>query len=248
MVKRYDRKRTGMKERLQKIMSRHGVASRRQAEKLIAEGAVKVNGVTAVIGQMADADEDIITVHDVVIGAMPEPTYIALYKPRGYVTTLSDELGRKTVRELVTDCKTRVFPAGRLDMDSEGLLIMTNDGNTAQNLTHPSNRVKKVYRVTVGSTDDEKFERLGRLTDIDEEPIESPYVRVIKKRSDRSSLEIIISEGKNRQIRRMCEQVGLEVLRLKRNKIGEIELGALKPGQWRYLEKSELRYLKSLHR
>lgn len=235
-----------MKERIQKIMSRYGVASRRQAEKLIAQGVVTVNGVTAVIGQLADADQDIITVNDEVIKAMPDPTYIALYKPRGYVTTLSDEHGRKTVKELVADCKTHVFPAGRLDMNSEGLLIMTNDGRAAQNLMHPSNNIKKVYRVTVRSTDDNKLDRLRKLIDVEGESIESPYVRVIKKRSDRSSLEIIISEGKNRQIRRMCEQVDLEVLRLKRNKVGEIELGVLKPGQWRYLEKSELRYLKSL--
>ncbi|NLM60820.1 MAG: rRNA pseudouridine synthase [Clostridiales bacterium] len=235
-----------MKERLQKILSRNGVASRRGAEKLIAEGAVEVNGVKAVIGQMADPEQDIITVHGKYVGGKPEPVYIALYKPRGYVTTLRDERGRKTVRELVSDCGAHVYPAGRLDMDSEGLLILTNDGEVAHKLMHPSREVKKVYRVTVDSTDDEKIEMLRQLTELDGEPISSPEVRVIRKKEDRSSLEITIHEGKKRQIRRMCEQVGMEVLRLKRNKIGEISLGMLKPGEWRYLDKREVRYLKSL--
>jgi 23S rRNA pseudouridine2605 synthase len=235
-----------MKERLQKILSRNGIASRREAERLIAQGAVEVNGVKAVIGQLADAEQDIITVNGEFVGGRPEPVYMALYKPRGYVTTLKDELGRKTVRDLVANCGTHVYPAGRLDMDSEGLLIMTNDGEIANKLMHPSNEVKKVYRATVNSTDDAKFEMLRRLTEIDGEPIVSPEVRIIKKKEDRSSLEIMIHEGKNRQIRRMCSQVGMEILRLKRNRIGEIGLGTLKPGEWRFLDKQEVRYLKSL--
>lgn len=235
-----------MKERLQKILSRNGIASRRKAERLIAEGAVEVNGVKAVIGQSADPEQDIITVHGKYVGGKPEPVYIALYKPRGYVTTLKDEHGRKTVRELVEGCGTHVYPAGRLDIDSEGLLIMTNDGAVAQKLMHPSNEIPKAYRVTVDSTDDAKFELLRRLTEIDGEPITNPEVRVIRKREDRSSLEVIIHEGKNRQVRRMCSRVGMEVLRLKRNRIGEIGLGTLKPGEWRYLDKHEIRYLKSL--
>lgn len=235
-----------VKVRLQKILSDYGIASRRAAEKLIIEGAVKVNGITAEVGQSADPENDIIMVNGKVLGEKPEPVYIALYKPRGYVTTLKDERGRKTVSDLVADCGTRVYPAGRLDIDSEGLLLMTNDGEVALKLTHPSKRIEKAYRVTVNSTDPEKFEELRSITDLDGEPISNAIVRVLKTGADRSSLEIVIHEGKNRQIRRMCEKAGLEVLRLKRNRIGEISLGGLKPGEWRHLDKKEVRYLKSL--
>lgn len=235
-----------MKERLQKILSNYGVASRRAAEKLIAQGAVKVNGVTAEVGQSADPENDIIMINGKVIGDKPEPVYIALYKPRGYVTTMKDERGRKSVSDLVADCGTRVYPVGRLDLDSEGLLLLTNDGDVALKLTHPSKEIEKAYRATVKSTDPAKFEALRNITDLDGEPISNAIVRVIKTESDRSSLEITIHEGKNRQIRRMCEKAGLEVLRLKRNRIGEITLESLKPGEWRYLEKKEIRYLKSI--
>lgn len=235
-----------VKERLQKILSNYGVASRRAAEQLIAEGKVKVNGETAEIGQSADAERDIIMVRGVVVGAKPEPVYLALYKPRGYVTTMKDERGRKTVRDLVASCETRVYPAGRLDLDSEGLLIMTNDGDAAMRLTHPSKEIEKAYRVTVRSTDKSKFQALAAITEIDGEEITPAVVRLIKTEADRSSLEVIIHEGKNRQIRKMCELAGLEVLRLKRNRVGEITLGMLKPGEWRHLEKKEIRYLKSI--
>jgi 23S rRNA pseudouridine2605 synthase len=227
-------------------LSNYGVASRRAAEQLIAAGSVKVNGVTAEIGQSADAENDIIMVKGTVIGSKPEPVYIALYKPRGYVTTMKDERGRKTVNDLAASCGTRVYPVGRLDLDSEGLLIMTNDGDIALKLTHPSKAVEKAYRVTVKSTDTAKFDALRNITDLDGEPISNAQVRVIKMETDRSSLEVIIQEGKNRQIRRMCEKAGLEVLRLKRNRIGEITLENLKPGEWRHLEKKEVRYLKSI--
>jgi len=235
-----------VKERLQKILSNYGIASRRAAEKLIAQGAVTVNGVTAEVGQSADPENDIIMVNGKVIGDKPEPVYIALYKPRGYVTTMKDERGRKSVSDLVADCGTRVYPVGRLDLDSEGLLLLTNDGDIALKLTHPSKEIEKAYRATVKSTDPEKFEALRNITDLDGEPISNAFVRVIKTETDRSSLEIIIHEGKNRQIRRMCEKAGLEVLRLKRNRIGEITLESLKPGEWRYLDKKEIRYLKSI--
>jgi 23S rRNA pseudouridine2605 synthase len=235
-----------VRERLQKILSSFGIASRREAERLIAEGLVEVNGVTARIGQSADPENDMITVNGKPVGPKPEPVYIALYKPRGYVTTLKDERGRKTVGDLVADCGTRVYPAGRLDMDSEGLLILTNDGDVALGLTYPSKAVEKIYRVTVRGTDPEQFEALRNISELDGEPISNATVNVIQTRADRSSLEIIIREGKNRQIRRMCEKVGIEVLRLKRNRIGKIALRGLKPGQWRYLDKTEVRYLKSI--
>lgn len=236
-----------MKVRLQKVLSEYGVASRRAAEKLIAAGSVKVNGVTAEIGQSADPEQDIIMVKGAVIGSKPEPVYIALYKPRGYITTMKDDHGRKTVRDLVSACEARVYPVGRLDLDSEGLLIMTNDGDIALKLTHPSKHIEKAYRVTVKSTDTAKFEALANITDLDGEPVSNAQVRVIKTDKDRSSLEVIINEGKNRQIRRLCEKAGLEVLRLKRNRVGEIKLETLKPGEWRLLEKKEIRYLKSIN-
>ncbi len=235
-----------MKERLQKILSRYGVASRRTAEKLIEAGVVTVNGKIASLGESADADSDIISVDGEVLVTAPEKKYIVLYKPRGYVTTMKDERGRRSVNELVESCGTRVYPVGRLDLNSEGLVIMTNDGDVAMNITHPSKEVEKVYRVTVRGTDIKKIDKLMLVDEIDGEDISPPKVTVLKTGTDRMSLEIIIHEGKNRQIRRMCDAVGLEVLRLKRNRVGEIGLGGLKPGEWREMGKDEVRYIKSL--
>ncbi len=235
-----------LKERLQKILAARGVASRRMSEKLIESGIVMVNGVVATLGQSADPEEDIITVDGEVLDTTPELKYIVLYKPRGVVTTMKDELGRKTAWDLVSDCGTRVYPTGRLDLNSEGLLIMTNDGAVAHAIMHPSTELEKAYRATVKGTDQAKIEALTEIRDLDGEPISQAQVTVIKKEADRSSLEIIIHEGKNRQIRRMCEEVGLDVLRLKRNRVGEITLGFLKPGEWRNMETAEVKYLKSI--
>lgn len=237
-----------MKERLQKILSRHGIASRRAAEKMIADGRVEVNGLTAEVGQSADEDADIITVDGEALRAPPEAVYIALYKPRGYVTTMRDEKGRKTVWDLVSDCGTRVYPVGRLDLDSEGLLLMTNDGDLAMRLAHPSGEVPKTYRVTVKGAELSAVDRLAALDELDGEPMDRPEVEIRARMPDRMKLSVTIREGKNRQIRRMCEAAGLEVLRLKRLSVGELRLRRLGPGEWRYLDKDELRYLKSVKR
>lgn len=235
-----------MKERLQKFLASSGVASRRTAEKLIAAGIVTVNGVRAVIGQSCDPEEDIIAVDGEVINPQKAPVYIALYKPRGIVTTMKDEHGRKTVWDLVSSCGTRVYPAGRLDLNSEGLVLMTNDGDVAMSIMHPANEIEKIYRCTVKGTDDTKIDALAAMNELEGERISPPKVTVLKKEADRTSLQITIHEGKNRQIRRMCEQVGLEVLRLKRDQIGPIRVQGLKPGEWRLLTAAEIHFLKSI--
>jgi len=234
-----------MKERLQKIISAHGIASRREAERMIADGRVLVNGETATVGMSADPENDIVLVDGVLVGDRPELTYIILNKPRGYVTTMHDERGRKTVESLV-NCGVRVYPVGRLDLLSEGLLIMTNDGAVANRVMHPGGIIDKCYRVSVAGADDDKAAALRALTSIDDEKIEPPTVVETEKTGDRWKLEITIHEGKNRQIRRMCAAVGMEVLRLKRIRVGELKLGRVRPGEWRHMTSDEIKYLKRL--
>lgn len=233
-----------MKERLQKILSSHGISSRREAEKLIEAGRVGVNGVTASLGQSADDETDLITVDGRPLRAKHEKIYIMLNKPRGYVTTLKDEKGRKTVAELVRDCKTRVYPVGRLDMDSEGLLLMTNDGALAHRLMHPSHEKTKTYHVRVKGETAGVAERLSEPMTIDGVPLRPASVRLIKKTRDGALLSVAIREGKNRQVRKMCAQLGLEVLSLKRVEEGGLVLGDLEPGRWRYLSEAEIALLK----
>ena len=228
-----------MTERLQKILSARGVASRRAAEKMIEEGRVSVNGAIAVLGQVADAEVD-----EILLDGKPLPTgcehiYIMLHKPRGYVTTLSDEKGRKTAAELVKTCGVRVYPVGRLDMDSEGLLLFTNDGEFANALMHPKHEVDKAYLTWVEDFSEEAIGRLKRPVELDGYRIRAPKVRIVKP----GLLEITIHEGRNRQVRRMCEAAGMRVTRLKRVREGELQLGDLPLGAWRYLSDEEVKKL-----
>ncbi len=228
-----------MTERLQKILSARGVASRRTAETMIAEGRVRVNGVTAVLGQSADPEFDEITVDGKLLPSAESYVYILLHKPRGYVTTLSDEKGRKTVAELVADCGVRVYPVGRLDLDSEGLLLLTNDGEFANRLMHPKHEVEKTYLTWVNDFSEEALVRLKQPIQLDGYRIQPPKVHWIKQ----GLLEITIHEGRNRQVRRMCEAAGMRVTRLKRIREGNLTLGDLPLGAWRYLTQEEVKRL-----
>ena len=230
--------------RLQKILSDCGVTSRRKAEELIAAGKVQVNGRTAQVGDKANPAKDRITVEGTVIEPVRQKIYIMLHKPRGFITTMQDEMDRKCVAELVSDIPERVYPVGRLDRDSEGLLLMTNDGAFANAMTHPSRHVPKVYRVTVrpGVTEDQITQMSVGMV-IDGRKTAPAGVRVLEQAPGRVVLEITLHEGRNRQIRNMCEQLGLEVARLKRIAIGPVRLGMLQPGDYRELTKEELRSL-----
>ena len=232
-----------MAERLQKIIARAGLCSRRAAEELLRQGRVSVNGATAQLGDTAE-ETDTITVDGAPLNAAPEAVYLMLHKPRGYVTTLSDEHGRKTAAQLVEDCGVRVFPVGRLDKESEGLLLFTNDGALMQQLIHPSGEVNKTYHVTVRGALDSAVERLGALRDVEGEPIRPAQVKLLRRGEKDALLQIVIHEGKNRQIRRMCSQCELEVLRLKRVAEHTLTLGSLKAGCWRYLTDEEIKELK----
>ncbi len=233
--------------RLQKIIAEAGIASRREAERMIEEGRVLVNGERAFIGQKANPDWDLIEVDGKSIEGREEPVYIMLHKPRGYVTTMKDERGRKTVAELTADCGARVYPVGRLDMNSEGLLIMTNDGQAANRLAHPSGQVNKTYHVKVsGEGIASRVELLEKPMTVDGVRYMGARLKILEQKDDRALLEMTISEGKNREIRNMCAAAGLEVLRLKRVKEGRLELGGLKCGCWRPLTAQEIGYLKSL--
>ena len=237
-----------MRERLQKLIARAGICSRRTAETLLTAGRVTVNGVAAHLGDKADAETDVIAIDGTTIAFAEPSVYLMLNKPRGYVTTLSDELGRATAAELVADCGTRVFPAGRLDKDSEGLLLFTNDGALMQAMTHPSHQVDKTYEVTVTGELEGAADRLSAVTELDGEPIVPAQVEIIERRQGQALLRVTIHQGKNRQIRRMCAQVGLQVTRLRRVSEDALTLGDLKPGQWRYLTDAEVAALKGSER
>ena len=233
-----------MKERLQKIISASGLMSRRAAEELIAAGKVSVNGVTAALGDKAEAGIDRILVDGKVLPSAGEKLYIMLNKPRGYVTTLSDEKGRKNVSELVKELGTRLYPVGRLDMYSEGLLLMTNDGDFANRLMHPSHEIDKCYHTWV------KGEDMGWAVELLRCPMEidgyvtSPAeVDILELKGEEALLGITIHEGRNRQVRKMCEAAGLKVTRLMRVSEGGVELGTLKSGRWRRLTEEELNML-----
>ncbi len=234
-----------MKERLQKILSAAGVCSRRAAEGYLTAGRITVNGETAQLGQQADPETDDIRVDGVPLGREPEAVYLMLNKPRGYVTTVSDEQGRKTVMDLLTDVHTRIYPVGRLDRDSEGLLLLTNDGALTQRLLHPSHEVSKEYRVTVSGPVEHAAENLRRIRDVAGMAIRPAEVQMLRREGNRAELRIVIHEGRNRQIRRMCARCGLEVLRLQRVREHCLELGTLPLGQWRYLTAAEIAALKA---
>ena len=211
----------------------------------MAEGRVRVNGETAVIGQRADPERDEITVDGRPIARVEQKRYLMLNKPRGYVCTLSDEKGRPTVASLISDCGARVYPVGRLDLDSEGLLLLTNDGEWMQHLLHPRYEVNKTYRVTVAGDVGGCEKKLAAMTELDGEPIRRAQVRVLSKGKDTAVLSITIHEGKNRQIRRMCASCGLFVKRLQRVREHTLTLGDLPVGKWRDLTEQEVLATKS---
>ena len=227
-------------ERIQKILSSAGVCSRRQAEQYILDGRVSVNGTVASLGDRADAQSDRIELDGKPISVETEKLYLMLNKPRGYVTTLSDEKGRPTVAELVRDCGQRVYPVGRLDMDSDGLLLLTNDGAFAQKLAHPSHETDKEYHVTVSGKLEGCEARLAALTELEDgTPIVPATVRVIRKEGGRWILSVVIHQGLNRQVRRMCALAELKVHRLQRVREGNLRLGELPQGRWRMLTLTE---------
>ncbi|MGM9651430.1 MAG: pseudouridine synthase [Faecousia sp.] len=235
-----------MAERLQKILAERGVCSRRKAETLIREGRVRLNGAAAHLGDTARPEQDVIEVDGVRLGAAPESVVLMVNKPRGYVCTASDERGRKTVLELAPERPERLYPVGRLDMYSEGLLLLTNDGALAQKLTHPAQQIEKVYHLWVSGFTPGAERRLERPIVLDGRPICPPGVRLLHQSGGTAMLEITIHEGRNRQIRRMCQSAGLTVTRLKRIREGRLSLGGLEPGCWRLLTAQEQEYLNSL--
>ena len=234
-----------MEERLQKILSAAGVCSRRAAEPLLAAGRVTVNGRTTGLGDKADPERDDIRVDGMPVRTTASKTYLMLHKPAGYVTTLSDERGRPTVAELVADCGTRVWPVGRLDQDSEGLLILTDDGDLTFRLTHPSHEIDKEYHVTVKGDVCSALPLLNRPMELDGQPLRPAIAREVGREGKYPILCVVIHEGKNRQVRRMCALAGLQVLRLVRVREGGLVLGSLERGAWRRLTGEEVQ---ALHR
>ncbi len=233
-----------MTERIQKIIASRGITSRRKAEELIAAGRVTCNGRVCLLGESADPDKDSILLDGKPLPSGGEYTYIMLHKPRGYVTTLSDEKGRANAAQLVADCGQRVYPVGRLDMDSEGLLLFTNDGDFANRLMHPKHQVKKTYRVYVTGYSDEGFRRLSQPVTLDGYTIAKPSVRLLECMGrETAQLEVIIHEGRNRQVRRMCAMAGMTVTRLVRIAEGGVQLGNLPLGKWRKLTEKEVEQL-----
>lgn len=234
-----------MTERLQKILSARGVASRRKAEEMIAAGRVSCNGRVCALGESADPDIDRITVDGKPLPGATGHVYIMLHKPRGYVTTLSDEKGRKNAAQLVS-CGQRVYPVGRLDMDSEGLLLFTNDGEFANRLMHPSHEVNKTYRVAVSGYSGDALERLKMPITLDGYRIRPPKVECLRSSGDAAQILVTIHEGRNRQVRRMCAAAGMQVHRLVRVAEGPLELGELPLGKWRHLTENEMAQMKKI--
>lgn len=235
--------------RIQKVLAEQGVCSRRAAEQLIREGRVKLNGRPVALGDKMDTRADQLSVDGqrVNVPKKAEKVYYMMYKPRGYITTTSDERGRRTVMDLIADAPVRVYPVGRLDKDSEGLLLLTNDGDFANLLMHPSHGVSKLYRVTVRPhATEEQILALTNGVVLDDGSKTLPAViRVVADEPERTVLEMTIREGKNRQIRRMCEAVGLTVIRLRRSALGAVKLGMLQPGQYRELTNQEVTALRT---
>lgn len=232
------------KVRLQKFLSEAGVASRRKSEELINAGFVRVNNRVAKIGESVDPKRDTVTVHGKRVARTNNLYYILLNKPRGYVTTMSDDLGRKCVTELVSDIKERIYPVGRLDKVSEGALLLTNDGEFANAMMHPSHHVSKTYRVTVRSeVTKEQLQKLSDGVEIEGRMTAPADAYIIEHSEGRTVLEIVLYEGRNREIRRMCEAVDLEVARLKRTAVGSVQLGTLPVGKYRDLTEQEIKAL-----
>jgi len=227
-------------ERIQKIIAANSECSRREAEKKITDGRVCINGTPATIGQSAKLGIDIITVDGAPLTAVGKRVYLMLNKPCGYLSAVKDKRGRKTVMELVKDAGEFVFPAGRLDLNSEGLLLFTNDGEFANKIMHPSFNIHKTYEVTVTGNVDEAAALMRNPLEIDGYNVTAESVNIKRKTVNGGSLTITIAEGRNRQIRKMCGLCGLKVDALKRISIGNLELGRLKNGHWRYLTDKEV--------
>ena len=234
-------------ERIQKLIARSGLCSRRAAEDLLRQGRVTVDGVVASLGQQAEETADI-RVDGKPISFTEKPAYILLNKPRGYVCSLADEHAEHLVTELVADCGARVYPVGRLDKDSEGLLLLTNDGAFMQTVTHPRHQVDKIYHVVVAGDTENCEIRLSELTELDGEPIVPAQVERLSEKGDTITLRITIHQGKNRQIRRMCAKVGLSVVQLKRVAEDILTLGDLPIGKWRTLTEQEIQRFKGSER
>lgn len=234
--------------RLQKYMAQSGVASRRKSEEIILEGRVKVNGkVIKKLGTTINPEKDIVSVDNKSIERESKKVYIMLNKPEGYVTTLKDRHSEKIVLDLVNGIDERIFPVGRLDLDTSGLLLMTNDGDLTQKLTHPSYEVPKKYIAVVeGIPNSKKLARFRKGLKIDGRMTAEAYIKVLKKHKDSSVLEISIHEGRNRQVRKMCEYIRHPILELQRIAVGELTLNDLKAGEWRYLTEKEVKYLKNI--
>ena len=233
-----------MAERIQKILSARGVASRRKAEEMIRAGLVTVNGIPATLGDTADPETDEILVEGKPLPGQEKFVYILLHKPRGYVTTLSDEKGRKNAAQLVADCGIRVYPVGRLDMDSEGLLLFTNDGSFANELMHPKHEVQKTYDVWGTGYAPGREVQLAKPITLDGYTIRPPKVTLLWLQEGKAKFRITIHEGRNRQVRRMCQAAGMHCTRLRRIREGSLKLGDLPLGKWRYLTDEEVKSLR----
>lgn len=233
-----------MMERIQKIIAGRGVVSRRAAEQMICAGRITCNGAICSLGDCADPELDEIRIDGELLPQKSENVYIVLNKPRGYVTTLSDEKGRKTVTDLLTDCPIRVYPVGRLDMDSEGLLLLTNDGDFANNLMHPKHEVNKTYLVNATGFSEDALYRVKKPIVLDGYKIRKPDIELLKQDGDTAVLQVVIHEGRNRQVRRMFAAAGMRVKRLIRVSEGNIALENLPLGRWRYLTNEEVQRLK----
>lgn len=237
-----------MEERLQKVMAESGVASRRKCEEMIFAGRVKVNGVLITEpGYKVDRDKDVIEVDGNIIKSFDKKLYILLNKPVGYITSVKDQFGRPTVLDLINGISNRVFPIGRLDYDTEGLLILSNDGELTYRITHPKHNIGKTYRALVhGEVDREDIESFKKGIAIADYVTAPAKMKIIKYVKGNSVVDITIHEGRNRQVRKMCSAIGHDIIRLKRIKIGIISLSGLKIGEWRYLSDSEVKYLKDI--
>ena len=231
-----------MLQRLQKILAARGICSRRKAEEMITAGRVSVNGAVANLGDSADPETDEIRLDGDLLPTASDYVYILLHKPRGFVTTASDEKGRPNVIQLV-DVPQRVYPVGRLDMDSEGLLLLTNDGEFANKVMYPKAEVDKIYEVWVNGFTEGGLAILKQPMQIDGYTIRTPKIKVLGVKGDGAHLEITIHEGRNRQVRRMCSHAGMTVTRLRRIGEGSLRLGNLEKGKWRYLTLEEIRVL-----
>ncbi|KXG75301.1 Ribosomal large subunit pseudouridine synthase B [Fervidicola ferrireducens] len=237
-----------MKVRLQKFLAMAGIASRRACETLILDGRVQVNGkIVKELGIKVDPDVDEVRVDGEICRIKMKPVYIIMNKPKGVLTTVKDPFGRPTIIDLLAGVKERVFPVGRLDKDTEGLLIITNDGELSYKLTHPKHQIDKTYIAKVMGVPDEKdIRRLRKGIFLEDGKTAPAKVRILKKGKNFAVLEIIIHEGRKRQVRRMCEAIGHPVLSLRRTRIGNLTLRGLAPGGWRYMTEEEVNYLKSL--